>query len=171
MKKIEALNTEVSEMEQQVKEVEERNHSLRMKKKEAMQELEALQAQVEASQTECRQLLKEQEVNREGEAEFIGSRYKLLKPQPQSKMDPVMRALERKKCDFYLHTYVKMELQYLIWCFGIAREAFHTCHCVFFIARGILEMKLQNIMCDRKHLYESQSVQLREKNRYRMMSN
>ncbi|XP_044041610.1 coiled-coil domain-containing protein 146 isoform X2 [Siniperca chuatsi] len=31
--------------------------------------------------------------------------------------------------------------------------------------RGILEMKLQNIMCDRKHLSESQSAQLREKNR------
>uniref|UniRef100_A0A671Z1W4 Coiled-coil domain containing 146 n=1 Tax=Sparus aurata TaxID=8175 RepID=A0A671Z1W4_SPAAU len=31
--------------------------------------------------------------------------------------------------------------------------------------RGILEMKLHNVMCDRKHLYESQSVQLREKNR------
>ncbi|KAM7378172.1 hypothetical protein PAMA_013188 [Pampus argenteus] len=30
---------------------------------------------------------------------------------------------------------------------------------------GILQMKLQNIMCDRKHLYESQSAQLREKNR------
>ena len=35
--------------------------------------------------------------------------------------------------------------------------------------RGILEMKLQNIMCDRKHLYESQSVQLKEKNRYGLM--
>ncbi|XP_018540672.1 coiled-coil domain-containing protein 146 [Lates calcarifer] len=35
----------------------------------------------------------------------------------------------------------------------------------FIGSRGILEMKLQNIMCDRKHLYESQSVQLREKNR------
>ncbi len=42
---------------------------------------------------------------------------------------------------------------------------------VFFITRGILEMKLQNIMCDRKHLNESQSAQLREKNRYRTMSN
>ncbi|KAK5849294.1 hypothetical protein PBY51_008945 [Eleginops maclovinus] len=31
--------------------------------------------------------------------------------------------------------------------------------------RGILEMRLQNIMCDRKHLHESQSVQLKEKNR------
>ncbi|XP_041820375.1 coiled-coil domain-containing protein 146 [Chelmon rostratus] len=31
--------------------------------------------------------------------------------------------------------------------------------------RGILEMKLQNVMCDRKHLHESQSVQLKEKNR------
>lgn len=46
---------------------------------------------------------------------------------------------------------------------------FHTYN-VLFITRGILEMKLQNVMCDRKHLYESQSVQLREKNRYRMMS-
>ncbi|XP_039999054.1 coiled-coil domain-containing protein 146 isoform X1 [Xiphias gladius] len=104
MKKIEALNTEISEMEQQVKEVEECNQSLRMKKKEVMQELDALQAQVEAGQTKCRGLLKEQEINREEEAEFIGS-------------------------------------------------------------RGILEMKLQNIRCDRQHLYESQSVQLREKNR------
>ncbi|XP_068163606.1 coiled-coil domain-containing protein 146 [Antennarius striatus] len=31
--------------------------------------------------------------------------------------------------------------------------------------RGILEMKLQNVTCDRKYLYENQSVQLREKNR------
>ncbi|XP_074554151.1 coiled-coil domain-containing protein 146 isoform X2 [Halichoeres trimaculatus] len=31
--------------------------------------------------------------------------------------------------------------------------------------RGILELKLQNVMCDRKHLYENQSVLLREKNR------
>ncbi|CAI5635908.1 unnamed protein product [Oreochromis niloticus] len=31
--------------------------------------------------------------------------------------------------------------------------------------RGILEMKLQNIMCDRKHLYERRSLQLKEKNR------
>ncbi|KAM9846046.1 coiled-coil domain-containing protein 146 [Aulostomus maculatus] len=31
--------------------------------------------------------------------------------------------------------------------------------------RGILEMKLQNIKCDRKPLYENQAVQLRENNR------
>lgn len=37
---------------------------------------------------------------------------------------------------------------------------------VFSFTRGILELKLQNIMCDRKHLFERQSVQLREKNRY-----
>ncbi|XP_028425880.1 coiled-coil domain-containing protein 146 isoform X3 [Perca flavescens] len=104
MKKIESLNTDISETEQQVKEVDERNHSLRSKKKELNEELEGLRAQVDASQKECRQLLKEQEVNREEEAEFMGN-------------------------------------------------------------RGILEMKLQNIMFDRKHLYESQSVQLREKNR------
>nr|XP_019948010.1 PREDICTED: coiled-coil domain-containing protein 146 [Paralichthys olivaceus] len=35
----------------------------------------------------------------------------------------------------------------------------------FIGTRGILEMKLQNVMCDRKHLSESNSVQLREKNR------
>uniref|UniRef100_A0A3P8N8Q0 Coiled-coil domain containing 146 n=1 Tax=Astatotilapia calliptera TaxID=8154 RepID=A0A3P8N8Q0_ASTCA len=35
----------------------------------------------------------------------------------------------------------------------------------FPITRGILEMKLQNIMCDRKHLYERRSLQLKEKNR------
>lgn len=42
---------------------------------------------------------------------------------------------------------------------------------LFFIPRGILEMKLQSIMFDRKHLYESQSELLREKNRYIIMSN
>ncbi|XP_026219495.1 coiled-coil domain-containing protein 146 [Anabas testudineus] len=31
--------------------------------------------------------------------------------------------------------------------------------------RGILEIKMQNVMFDKKHLYESQCVQLREKNR------
>ncbi|KAF0029668.1 hypothetical protein F2P81_018773 [Scophthalmus maximus] len=104
LKKTDALNTEISEMEKQVEKVEVRNHSLRVKKEEAMQKLEALQARVEASQTECRQLLREQEVNREEEAELVGN-------------------------------------------------------------RGLLEMKLQNVMCDRKHLYESHSVQLREKTR------
>lgn len=75
---IEALNTEISETEQKVKEVDGQNHSLRVKTKVVMQELDALQAQVEASQAEYRQLLKEQEVNREEEAEFIGNRYKTL---------------------------------------------------------------------------------------------
>ncbi|XP_029969909.1 coiled-coil domain-containing protein 146 [Salarias fasciatus] len=31
--------------------------------------------------------------------------------------------------------------------------------------RSVLEMKLQNVMCDRKYVHESQSAQLREKNR------
>uniref|UniRef100_A0A8C4IMF7 Coiled-coil domain containing 146 n=1 Tax=Dicentrarchus labrax TaxID=13489 RepID=A0A8C4IMF7_DICLA len=104
LRKIEVLNTEISEMEQQVKEVELHNHSLRLKKEGLNEELQGLWAQVEASQRECRQLLKEQEVKREEEVELTGN-------------------------------------------------------------RGILEMKLQNVMCDRKHLYESQSVQLKEKNR------
>ncbi|KAK1907014.1 Coiled-coil domain containing protein 146, partial [Dissostichus eleginoides] len=104
MKKMETLNVEISEMEQHVKEVEERNLVLRWKKKEMNEELEGIRAKVEGSQRESRQLLKEQEVSREEEAECTGN-------------------------------------------------------------RGILEMKLQNIMCDRKHLYESQSVQLKEKNR------
>lgn len=89
------LNTEISEMEQHVKAVEQHNHSLRLKKKELNEELEGLRAQVEASQRECRQLLKEQEVNREEEAESMGNRYKLL-IQSQSK-----KALQEKKCDFY----------------------------------------------------------------------
>ncbi|XP_034529312.1 coiled-coil domain-containing protein 146 isoform X2 [Notolabrus celidotus] len=104
MKKIEALNTEISGMEQHVKQVEQRNNSLRKKKKELNEELEGLQAKVEASQREGRRLLKEQEMKREEGAELTGN-------------------------------------------------------------RGILEMKLQNVMCDRKHLYENQSVLLGEKNR------
>ncbi|XP_056280649.1 coiled-coil domain-containing protein 146 isoform X2 [Pseudoliparis swirei] len=103
-KKMEALNTEVTQAEQHVKEVDERNRSLRSKKKELNGELEGLRAQIDASQKECRQLLKEQEVSREDEAELVGN-------------------------------------------------------------RGILEMKLQSVMCDRKHLYESHSVRLKETNR------
>ncbi|XP_041636578.1 coiled-coil domain-containing protein 146 isoform X2 [Cheilinus undulatus] len=103
-KKIGALNTEISEMELYVKQVEQHNNSLRRRKRELNEELEGLRAKVEESQREGRQLLKEQEVKREEEAELTGN-------------------------------------------------------------RGILEMKLQTVMCDRKYLYESQSVQLREKNR------
>lgn len=66
---------EISEMDQQVKEVEECNHSLRMKKTEMMKELESLRAQVEVSHKEVRQLVKEQEVNREQEGELMGKRY------------------------------------------------------------------------------------------------
>ncbi|XP_005725305.1 coiled-coil domain-containing protein 146 isoform X4 [Pundamilia nyererei] len=104
MKKMKTLNMEISEIEQQVKAVDERNHSLRMKKEDVMQELEGLRVQVEASQRIQRQLLKEQDIKKEELNEFMGN-------------------------------------------------------------RGILEMKLQNIMCDRKHLYERRSLQLKEKNR------
>ncbi|XP_041833687.1 coiled-coil domain-containing protein 146 isoform X2 [Melanotaenia boesemani] len=104
MRKMEAVNMEISEIQKEVKVVDERNQSVRMMREEMVQELEGVKTQVEACQNDCRQLLKEQEFRREEKAEFIGN-------------------------------------------------------------RGILEMKLQNIMSDQKHLYESRSVQLREKNR------
>lgn len=66
---------EISEMEQQVNEAEECNHSLRTRKTEVMKELEGLRAQVEASHKEVRHLVKEQEVNREQEGELMGKRY------------------------------------------------------------------------------------------------
>lgn len=75
MKKMKTLNMEISEIEQQVKAVDERNHSLRMKKEDVMQELEGLRVQVEASQRIQRQLLKEQEIKREELNEFMGNRY------------------------------------------------------------------------------------------------
>ncbi|XP_008277135.1 coiled-coil domain-containing protein 146 [Stegastes partitus] len=74
MKKIEALNMEISEAEKQVKEVDERNNSLRRKREEVIQEQEVLRAQVEASQREHRRLLKEQEVCREEVTELMGNR-------------------------------------------------------------------------------------------------
>ncbi|XP_024861443.1 coiled-coil domain-containing protein 146 [Kryptolebias marmoratus] len=104
IKKKEALNTEISETEEQVKVVDERNESLRMMKEEVIQQLEDLRAQIDGCQREQRELLKKQELSREEMAEHMGN-------------------------------------------------------------RGILEMKLQNLMSDRKHLYERRSVQLREKNR------
>lgn len=74
MKKMKTLNMEISEIEQQVKAVDERNHSLGMKKEDVMQELEGLRVQVEASQRIQRQLLKEQEIKEELN-EFMGNRY------------------------------------------------------------------------------------------------
>lgn len=38
------------------------------------------------------------------------------------------------------------------------------------VIRGILELKLQSIMSDRKHLHKTHFVQLREQNRYRIVS-
>lgn len=75
MKKMKTLNMEISEIEQQVKAVDERNHSLGMKKEDMMQELEGLRVQVEASQRIQRQLLKEQEIKKEELNEFMGNRY------------------------------------------------------------------------------------------------
>lgn len=75
MKKMKILNVEISEIEQQVKAVDERNHSLRMKEEEVMQELEGLRVQVEAGQRIQRQLLKEQEIKKEELNEFMGNRY------------------------------------------------------------------------------------------------
>ncbi|XP_040029587.2 coiled-coil domain-containing protein 146 isoform X1 [Gasterosteus aculeatus] len=105
MKKMEALNVEMSEIEQRATEVDERNRSLMLKKKALSGELEGLRARGDACQKECRQWLKERELSREEEAEFMGS-------------------------------------------------------------RGILEMKLQSIVYDRNYLHESQSVQLKEKQRH-----
>lgn len=75
MKKMKILNVEISEIEQQVKAVDERNHSLRMKEEEVMQELEGLRVQVEAGQRIQRQLLKEQDIKKEELNEFMGNRY------------------------------------------------------------------------------------------------
>ncbi|XP_037616680.1 coiled-coil domain-containing protein 146 isoform X4 [Sebastes umbrosus] len=104
MEKTEALNAEISEMEQEVKQAAERNSALTSKKKKLNEELKGPRAQIDEGHGENRMLLKEQEVNREDEAELMGN-------------------------------------------------------------KGILEIKLRNIMSDRKHLYESHSLRLRENNR------
>ncbi|XP_037316692.2 coiled-coil domain-containing protein 146 [Pungitius pungitius] len=74
MKKMEALDVERSETEQQVKEVDERNRSLMLKKEALSGELDVLRARGDACQRERRQRLKELELSREEEAEFMGSR-------------------------------------------------------------------------------------------------
>ncbi|XP_013869918.1 coiled-coil domain-containing protein 146 isoform X3 [Austrofundulus limnaeus] len=104
VKKMEALNMEISETEQQMKVVDERNDAMRMMREEVARELEEVRAQIEACQREQRELLKKQEVSREEMADHMGT-------------------------------------------------------------KGILELKLQNLMSDRKHLNERRLVQLREKNR------
>lgn len=74
MKKVEALNTEFSEMEKQMKVVDERNNSVRMMREEVTWELEELRAQIEACQRKQRELLEKQEVSREEMAEHMGNR-------------------------------------------------------------------------------------------------
>lgn len=77
MKRIKALDAEISEMEQQVKEAEQRNQALRSKNRELSEELKGVRAQEAAGHRESRQLLKEQEVKKEEEVELTGHRYKL----------------------------------------------------------------------------------------------
>ncbi|XP_008399192.1 coiled-coil domain-containing protein 146 isoform X2 [Poecilia reticulata] len=104
MKKMDSLNTELSEAKHQMRCVNEGNRFLEVTRGEAMQELERLRARMEACQRENRQLLKKQEICREESSEIMGN-------------------------------------------------------------RGILEMKLLNLMTDRKQLYESRSLQLQKKNK------
>ncbi|XP_023206239.1 coiled-coil domain-containing protein 146 [Xiphophorus maculatus] len=104
MKKMDSLNTELSETKHQMRSANEGNQSLEVVKEEVMQELERLRARIAARQRENRQLLKKQEICQEESSELMGS-------------------------------------------------------------RGILEMKMHNLMTDRKQLYESRSLQLRKKNK------
>lgn len=75
MERMRALDAEVSAAEQQVKEAERRNHSLRSKREAMGEELERIRARVEACSGEGRRLLKELEVKREEEVELMGNRY------------------------------------------------------------------------------------------------
>lgn len=132
-------------MDGQVKEVEQHNYSLRLKRKELSEKLEGVRAQLETSHTKCRELRKEREVKRAEEVELTGNRYKL---QIASEIDTMVSALQEN---------------IFVWRFWSV-----FMHVVVpFITRGIMEMKLQSITCDKKHLYASQSLRLREKNRYR----
>lgn len=70
-----ALDAEVSAVEQQVKEAERRNHSLRSKREAMGEDLERIQGRVQACTGEGRRLLKELEVKREEEVELMGNRY------------------------------------------------------------------------------------------------
>ncbi|KAM9327651.1 coiled-coil domain-containing protein 146 [Pholidichthys leucotaenia] len=74
VKKIKTLNMEISQSKQQVKEVDERNVSLRVQKEKVMREQKGVRANVEASQKKHKQLLKEQKRRREEVAEFMGMR-------------------------------------------------------------------------------------------------
>ncbi|XP_023808252.1 coiled-coil domain-containing protein 146 isoform X2 [Oryzias latipes] len=72
--KMEALNVEFSEMEQQASALNEGNRSLRTTRDDLKKEVEGLKAKVEASEGEQRQLLKKQELLREEVAELTGNR-------------------------------------------------------------------------------------------------
>lgn len=71
---MEALSAEISEMGKRVEDGGLRNSSLRSKMKELNGELEAVQAQVEASRGRHRELLKELEVRKEEKVELLGIR-------------------------------------------------------------------------------------------------
>lgn len=78
MKKMDSLNTELSETKHQMRSANEGNQSLEVMREEVMQELERLRALVAARQRENRQLLKKQEICQEESSELMGSRWKLF---------------------------------------------------------------------------------------------
>lgn len=49
----------------------------------------------------------------------------------------------------------------------LVREKYKKCKNI--VIRGILELKLQRVVSDRKHLHKTHFVQLREQNRYRIV--
>ncbi|XP_037098451.1 coiled-coil domain-containing protein 146 [Syngnathus acus] len=74
VKTLGAMDAQLAQIKQQMKEVEEQNDLLRVQKKELAKEMEGLQARVEATQRKCSDMQKEHEVIREEEAEMIGRR-------------------------------------------------------------------------------------------------
>ncbi|XP_034433995.1 coiled-coil domain-containing protein 146 isoform X1 [Hippoglossus hippoglossus] len=111
----------------------------RSKKEAALKEIEALNAEI--SETE-------QQVQ---EVEVRNRSLRMRREEVMQKLEALQAQVEASQ----------RECRQLLKEQEVSREE----EAEFIGTRGILEMKLQDVMCDRKHLFESQSVQLREKNR------
>lgn len=97
LKKTEALNAEISEMEKRAKDAGLWNTSLGSKMKDLEEESAAVWAQIETGHRKHRELLKELEVRKEEKVELLGNRYAVMRV--QRKKIPCIVIIERSlKC-------------------------------------------------------------------------
>ncbi|KAM4615636.1 coiled-coil domain-containing protein 146 [Polymixia lowei] len=112
-KKAAALDREMTELKEQLKEVDQHNRALEEERKEVMKELEGHRAQVEATEREHRILLKDQQSHKEREVVLMGDRglleMKIMEIGTDSKLLYESQAAQLREKDRQMQTLKRME--------------------------------------------------------------